>query len=147
MKDNKSRRRWIAAATALTAAAAATSLSPAAAETAPRPVIGNLRAPATTAGPAHGFAAQTGSRNCATVRTTWKATAQPHAAPEALFNAYSDTGKGWTGADSTYSVRLPGGRTAWIFSDTFLGPVNPDGSRPTTTPFINNSFMVQRGRP
>ncbi|MGC4937070.1 DUF4185 domain-containing protein [Kribbella sp. DT2] len=148
MKDNKSHRRWIAAVTTVTAvAAAATSLSPAAAEPVPSPVIGALRAPATTTtGPPHAFAAQTGTQNCATVRTTWKATARPHAAPEALFNAYSDTGKGWTGADSTYSVRLPGGRTAWIFSDTFLGPVNPDGSRPTTTPFINNSFMVQRGK-
>jgi len=82
---------------------------------------------------------------CSAVHTDWTATAQPHANPESLLNAYSDTGKGWTGADSTYSVQLPGGRTAWIFSDTFLGPVNPDGSRPTTTPFINNSIVVQQG--
>jgi hypothetical protein len=32
-----------------------------------------------------------------------------------------------------------------VFSDTFLGPVNPDGSRPTTAPFINNSMVVQKG--
>ncbi|WP_328524639.1 DUF4185 domain-containing protein [Kribbella sp. NBC_00359] len=85
------------------------------------------------------------AQDCNTVRTNWTATAEPHAAPEGLLNAYSNTGKGWTGADSTYSVPLSGGRTAWIFSDTFLGPVNPDGSRPTTTPFINNSFVIQRG--
>ncbi|WP_202872004.1 DUF4185 domain-containing protein [Kribbella pratensis] len=77
--------------------------------------------------------------------TNWTARTTPHAAPEQLLNAYSNTGKGWTGADSTYSVALPGGRTAWIFSDTFLGPVNPDGSRPTTAPFINNSFVIQQG--
>ncbi|WP_405062910.1 DUF4185 domain-containing protein [Kribbella sp. NBC_01505] len=84
--------------------------------------------------------------DCSAVRTSWTAQATPHAAPESLLNAYSNTGKGWTGADSTYSVALPGGRTAWIFSDTFLGPVNPDGSRPTTTPFLNNSFVVQQGQ-
>ncbi|WP_371405873.1 DUF4185 domain-containing protein [Kribbella sp. NBC_00662] len=78
--------------------------------------------------------------------TNWTARTTPHVAPESLLNAYSNTGKGWTGADSTYSVALPGGRTAWIFSDTFLGPVNPDGSRPTTAPFINNSFVIQQGK-
>ena len=56
-----------------------------------------------------------------------------------------NTGVGWTGADSTYSAKLPGGREMWIFSDTFLGPVNPDGGRPMTAPFINNSVIVQRG--
>ena len=56
------------------------------------------------------------AQDCNTVRTNWTATAQPHAAPEGLLNAYSNTGKGWTGADSTYSVPLSGGRTAWIFS-------------------------------
>ncbi|MEU4196426.1 DUF4185 domain-containing protein [Kribbella sp. NPDC026611] len=85
------------------------------------------------------------SADCSAVRTNWTATTVPHAAPEGLLNAYSNTGKGWTGADSTYSVQLSGGRTVWIFSDTFLGPVNPDGSRPTTAPFINNSFVVQQG--
>ncbi|WP_219462581.1 DUF4185 domain-containing protein [Nonomuraea rhizosphaerae] len=55
----------------------------------------------------------------------------------------------WTGADGTYSVRLPGGRELWVFSDTFLGQVNPDGSRPPvveeggTTVFLNNSFAVE----
>ncbi len=60
-----------------------------------------------------------------------------------LFNSYGDsTATGWTGADSTYSVTLPNsaGRL-WLFSDTFLGPTNPDGSRPTTAPFIRNSFV------
>ncbi|MFB4292963.1 DUF4185 domain-containing protein [Nonomuraea sp. ATR24] len=56
----------------------------------------------------------------------------------------------WTGADGTYSVRLPNGREVWVFSDTFLGRVNPDGSRPPvveeggTTVFLNNSFAVER---
>ncbi|MGP4097917.1 hypothetical protein [Nonomuraea sp. KM90] len=56
----------------------------------------------------------------------------------------------WTGADGTYSLRLPSGRELWVFSDTFLGRVNPDGSRPPvveeggTTVFLNNSFAVER---
>lgn len=81
-------------------------------------------------------------------RSGWPPTpvaATPDTALTGLFNAYSDSGVGWTGADSTYSVRLPDGRIVWIFSDTFLGPVNPDGSRPRDAPFINNSFVVQDG--
>ncbi|MEU7228699.1 DUF4185 domain-containing protein [Streptomyces chrestomyceticus] len=31
----------------------------------------------------------------------------------------------WTGGDGTHSVRLPDGRTLWIFSDTFLDRVQP----------------------
>lgn len=62
-----------------------------------------------------------------------------------LFNDYGNTGVGWTGADSTYSTVLPDGRKLWIFSDTFLGPVDIDLSRPTTVPFLRNSYMVQDG--
>jgi hypothetical protein len=60
-------------------------------------------------------------------------------------DTYSDSGTGWTGADSTYTAKLPGEREMFVFSDTFLGPVNPDGSRPLTTPFINNSAVVRTG--
>lgn len=39
----------------------------------------------------------------------------------------------WTGGDGTHSVRLPDGRTLWLFSDTFLDriqpPPNPQGER------------------
>ncbi|MEV0235106.1 DUF4185 domain-containing protein [Nonomuraea sp. NPDC050786] len=56
----------------------------------------------------------------------------------------------WTGADGTYSVKLPNGKELWIFSDTFLGRVNPGGTRPPVvgeggdTVFLNNSFAVER---
>jgi hypothetical protein len=71
-----------------------------------------------------------------------------------LFTTYgNDNGRldDWTGADGTYSVKLPGGRDLWVFSDTFLGRVNADGTRPPTvedggtTRFVNNSFAVQDG--
>jgi hypothetical protein len=50
----------------------------------------------------------------------------------------------WSGADGTSSVRLPDGRIAWFFSDTYLGPVNPDGSR-SGAGFVRNSLVVQDG--
>ncbi|HEU4423025.1 MAG TPA: fibronectin type III domain-containing protein [Pilimelia sp.] len=69
----------------------------------------------------------------------------PAGALNTLFNTYGNTSGRWSGADSTGSVLLPDGRVAWLFSDTFLGAVNPDFSRPRTAPFINNSMVVQDG--
>ncbi|MEU7829439.1 DUF4185 domain-containing protein [Nonomuraea sp. NPDC049129] len=70
-----------------------------------------------------------------------------------LFTAYGNDNSrldDWTGADGTYSLKLPSGKEVWVFSDTFLGKINPDGSRPPvveeggTTVFLNNSFAVER---
>ncbi|HZE38233.1 MAG TPA: DUF4185 domain-containing protein [Stackebrandtia sp.] len=58
------------------------------------------------------------------------------------FNTYADTAGRWTGADSAYSVPLPGGSDAWLYSDTFLGTVNADRSRPKDSPFVHNSIIV-----
>lgn len=53
---------------------------------------------------------------------------------------------GVTGSDGYYSVPLPDGRIVWIFGDSFLGTVNPDGSREKRSPvFIRNAFAVQDG--
>jgi len=53
---------------------------------------------------------------------------------------------GVTGSDGFYSVLLPDGRTVWIFGDSFLGTVNPDGSREKRSPvFIRNAMAVQDG--
>ncbi|MFC0527094.1 fibronectin type III domain-containing protein [Phytohabitans kaempferiae] len=62
-----------------------------------------------------------------------------------MFAAYGDAGGHWTGGDSTVSVLLPDGRMAWLFSDTFLGSVNADGSRPADTPMVHNTLVVQEG--
>lgn len=62
------------------------------------------------------------------------------------FETYGDTSGRWSGADSAYSVPLPGGKIAWLYSDTFLGAVNPDHSRPLDTPFVHNSIVVDNGR-
>lgn len=76
-------------------------------------------------------------------------TTNPSAAPDQQFNdlfeRYGDGNQSlddWTGADTTNSVLLPDGRVSWIFSDTFLGKVNPDYSRSDPT-FIHNSIVVQ----
>lgn len=61
------------------------------------------------------------------------------------FKTYGDTSGKWSGGDGTASVPLPDGRVAWLFSDTYIGTVNADGSRPANTPMINNSIVVQSG--
>ncbi|MHB8718352.1 MAG: hypothetical protein ACYDAC_05620 [Candidatus Dormibacteria bacterium] len=43
----------------------------------------------------------------------------------------------WRGADAAYSVALGGGRTMWLFGDTFVGP-----SRRTAA-FVHNSVALQ----
>lgn len=59
-------------------------------------------------------------------------------------------GPGWTGGDSTYSLKLATGEIAWLFSDSFYGRVaaNADGTR-TRTPgefgfATGNSLVRQR---
>ncbi|WP_051866442.1 hypothetical protein [Streptosporangium roseum] len=69
-----------------------------------------------------------------------------NAAPADAFNDYAHTtANGGTGGDSTYSMRMPDGRTLWLFSDTFLGPLNSNGTRPTSAKLVNNSFVIQDG--
>ena len=71
-------------------------------------------------------------------------TAAPSTSYDAAFQTYGNDSGLWSGADSTYSTSLPGGRELWAFSDTLIGPVAADGSRPPTTPFVNNSFVVTK---
>ncbi len=88
-----------------------------------------------------------GALVCAGVNAPTLGSVTPNSYLNNLFNSYGNsTTTGWTGADSTYSVTLPNnaGRL-WLFSDTFLGPTNADGSRPTTAPFIRNSFVREYG--
>ncbi len=89
---------------------------------------------------------------CPGVPVPTVASATPDTKLTDSFAAYADHQgpSHWTGADSTYSAPLPGGRDVWIFSDSFLGDVNPDGSRSPviqdggTTPFVNNTFVETR---
>ncbi|QOR69698.1 DUF4185 domain-containing protein [Ruania alkalisoli] len=85
------------------------------------------------------------SARCDLVDADIATSATVHADLEADFADYGDSGVGWTGGDSTYSIPLADGRTVWVFSDTFLGPVHEGGTRPLETPFLNNSFVVSDG--
>ncbi|MBT2382184.1 hypothetical protein [Streptomyces sp. ISL-11] len=79
---------------------------------------------------------------------------RPLTALDDAFRAYAERVRApdhWTGGDSTYSVPMADGRL-WVFSDTFLGTVRPDGSRSPvvedggTTPFVHNSFVLWNRR-
>ena len=62
-----------------------------------------------------------------------------------LWSAYGDQGGHWTGGDRTASVPLPDGRVAWLFSDSYLGTINQDHSRPASTPMVHNAIVVESG--
>lgn len=111
--------------------------------------------PTVLASPATATTAQTtavAQQVCSGVSAPTVAATAKDTTMDAMFSSYADDVSSydhWTGADGTYSAALPGNKELWIFSDTFLGTVNPDGSRSPvisdggTTPFINNSFVEQ----
>ena len=50
----------------------------------------------------------------------------------------------FTGGDGTYSIPLGPDRTAWVCGDTFVGGVQPDGSRSHDQgTFVRNSLVLQ----
>lgn len=93
--------------------------------------------------PKHGPKPQ--SRTCSLTDKTLQPRASTNVKLTRKFTRYGNTSGKWSGADSTYSVKLKNGLTAWLFSDTFYGRVDKDGSRPADTAFVNNSIVLQRG--
>lgn len=71
--------------------------------------------------------------------------ARPTGVPAQDYTSQFCRSKGWTGADGTYSVSLPDGRTVWLFSDTFVGDLTTEGARGPNTKFVNNTIAVQKG--
>lgn len=78
------------------------------------------------------------------------------AAPEwtALFDAPFGQSDGWSGADGVYTLPMNGDerfgsgdatKTLWLFSDTFVGGVRPDGSRIAGTVMVNNTGAMLTG--
>jgi hypothetical protein len=76
------------------------------------------------------------------------ASVTPDTGLDQAWRAYGDSGGqgSWAGADGTYSVPVPGGHDAWLFNDTFLGPVNANESLPSTAGFIHNSAVLTNPR-
>lgn len=68
------------------------------------------------------------------------------AGPDATFNAlFTRGGPGWTGGDSTYSQRLPDGRTVFFFSDSYVASTPaPNGAEvdPVTRTRANILFQA-----
>ncbi len=74
-------------------------------------------------------------------QTTWTVETAPD------WTGVFDRSSGWTGADGIYSIPLDGkdapdsqSRTFWVFSDTFIGDVDPGGSRLPGTTLVNNTI-------
>lgn len=78
------------------------------------------------------------------------------AAPEwtTLFAAPYGVADGWSGADGVYTLPMNGDerfgsgastKTLWLFSDSFVGGVNPDGSRIAGTVMVNNTSAMLTG--
>src|SRR4051794_3003747 len=65
------------------------------------------------------------------------------AAQQAAFEQVPGIGTGWVTADGYVPVTLPDGRTAWLMSDTLVGP---PAAEPAPATFVHNSIVVQRGR-
>jgi hypothetical protein len=70
------------------------------------------------------------------------------------WTALFDRTSGWTGADGIYSTPLSGydgpgptaqTRTLFTFDDTFIGSVNPDGSRAAGSQLIHNTYGTMQG--
>jgi hypothetical protein len=73
------------------------------------------------------------------------ATVVPDLAWDDLFQDYGDTSGGWSGGDGAQSLVLPDGSTMWFFADTYLGTVDPDGTRPPLgTGLAHNSAVLYR---
>lgn len=72
----------------------------------------------------------------------WKVTSDP------TWDACFQRSFGWNGADGAYSIDLGGGWSGWLFSDTFVGRVEEDGSRPADSLFLHNTWArIHRNRP
>lgn len=64
---------------------------------------------------------------------------------QAAFDELRHTYTEWASADESVPVSLPDGRVVWIFDDTSVGHVQPDGTLDPSNTVANNSFVVQAG--
>lgn len=75
--------------------------------------------------------------------TAGTALAEQDTAWNNLFQAYGNLSGMWSGGDGAQSLLLPDGAAIWFFSDTFLGQIDPGGTRsPLTTGIAHNSAVL-----
>jgi hypothetical protein len=65
--------------------------------------------------------------------------------PDSTFDAMAvQNGPGWTGADGTYSLALPNGNSLWLWSDSFIGTVDPSSRLRSSSLFqAHNSLTIR----
>ncbi|RCH54050.1 hypothetical protein DJ568_14285 [Mucilaginibacter hurinus] len=56
---------------------------------------------------------------------------------------YNHPNPGWISGDNDTSVELPDGRVAWVFSDSFMGTVDPHTNIMSDNRIINNLVVVE----
>lgn len=61
------------------------------------------------------------------------------------WQVYGNSGRGWTGGDSVHAYRLGPDRVLWSFADSFLGPLEPNGSR-AGGPIYHSMFVLEGPR-
>lgn len=66
--------------------------------------------------------------------------ASPEPADTARFQV---DGPGWLAGDSAYSVPLPDGRVAWLFSDSFVGTLDADSRPQPGTRMVHNALVTE----
>jgi hypothetical protein len=64
---------------------------------------------------------------------------------QAAFDNLRLTYTEWASADESVPINLPGGRVVWVFDDTSIGRVHPDGTLDPSNTFASNSFVVENG--
>jgi hypothetical protein len=64
---------------------------------------------------------------------------------QAAFDAQRHTYTEWASADESVPIDLPDGRVVWVFDDTSVGHVLPDGTLDPSNTLASNSFVVQNG--
>ena len=66
------------------------------------------------------------------------------ATEDTTFSTFFMQGPGWTGGDGTYSLLLPDGTNLWMWSDSYIGKVNPTTRLRSTNLFTaHNSLTIQ----
>ncbi len=63
--------------------------------------------------------------------------------PESFNRMINTDGPGWASSDGTFSIPIGDGRVLWLFGDTLMNTVQPDGSMHRNGDFIRNSAAVQ----
>src|SRR5690606_26118820 len=104
--------------------------------------------PALAGGPGQGQGPGSGGGpgECRLAGPTPAFTRAPRGDPTATATTYAHPAGEGTGGAPADPTPLKGNTILWVFSDTFLGEVAEDGSRPLDSPFLNNSFVMQDRR-